>query len=582
MYQLRDYQQEAVDATLKHFRQSNDSAVIVLPTGAGKSLVIAELCRLAKHKVICLAHVKELVEQNHQKLSALGVDGGIYAAGLKKKQLQHDVTFASIQSLARALDRISDPLSLLIIDECHRIPKTEQGQYHTVIKHFLEMNPNLKILGLTATPYRLDSGWIYHQHYWGFFRDVESPFFKKCIYELPLRRLVKSGYLTEPNVFNAAVAHYNFDKVLQPPTENDNRDVEQQLNELVKLHPRVTKAICEQIIELSQDRQGVMIFASTVEHAMEIISYLPKANSQIVTGETGGAERDQIIKGFKARQLKYLVNVSVLTTGFDAPHVDVIALLRPTESVSLFQQMVGRGLRQSPNKQDCLILDYTNSGYDIFQPEIGSKKPSSKSQLVQVECPQCEHQNIFWGVKAADGTLLEHYGRRCQGLVETLDGEYQCDYRFVFKRCPYCDEENDIAARHCQHCHKRLIDPDEILKKALNLTGCKVLRCQAVSGRIESNSIIITYHDEDGDEVKQRFNLSYPKQRAQFNKEFARRIAQGTQKLTFSSAQEIRPFIPYLVAPDFVIAEQDKQSHWKVTQLIFDYQGPYRKANQLN
>ena len=250
------------------------------------------------------------------------------------------------------------------------------------------------------------------------------------------------------------------------PTENDNRDVEQQLNELVKLHPRVTKAICEQIIELSHDRHGVMIFASTVEHAKEIISYLPKANSQIVTGETEGAERDQIIKGFKARHLKYLVNVSVLTTGFDAPHVDVIALLRPTESVSLFQQMVGRGLRQSPNKQDCLILDYTNSGYDIFQPEIGSKKPNSKSQLVQVECPQCEHQNIFWGVKAADGTLLEHYGRRCQGLVETLDGEHQCDYRFVFKRCPYCDEENDIAARHCQHCHKRLIDPDEILKKS--------------------------------------------------------------------------------------------------------------------
>jgi DNA repair protein RadD len=143
MYQLRDYQQEAVDATLDHFRKSNESAVIVLPTGAGKSIVIAELCRLARQKVICLTHVKELVEQNHQKLIALGVDAGIFAAGLGRKDIKNKVTFASIQSIARGLEQHQDALSLLIIDECHRIPKDQQGQYHQVIEHFKQLNPTL-------------------------------------------------------------------------------------------------------------------------------------------------------------------------------------------------------------------------------------------------------------------------------------------------------------------------------------------------------------------------------------------------------------------------------------------------------
>ena len=580
MYQLRDYQQEAVDATLAHFRKSDESAVIVLPTGAGKSLVIAELCRLARHKVICLTHVKELVEQNHQKLKSLGLDAGIYSAGLGRKDLNNKVTFASIQSIARGLEQHNEALSLLIIDECHRIPKDQQGQYHQVIEHFKKLNPNLKVLGLTATPYRLDSGWIYHKHYWGFARETEKPFFSQCIYELPLRRLVKSGYLTEPKVYDAAVAHYDFNQLLGNEYDDDNHPIEQQLNELVSKHPRVTQAICEQIIELSTKRRGVMVFASTVEHAKEILGYLPASEAAVVTGDTSLKERDRIISEFKAQRLKYLVNVSVLTTGFDAPHVDVIALLRPTESISLFQQMVGRGLRLSPDKQDCLILDYTNSGYDIFQPEIGTKRPNPNCQLVQIECPQCEHQNLFWGIKSADGSIREHYGRRCQGLVETLDGEYQCDYRFVFKRCPHCNEENDIAARHCQHCHERLIDPDDILKKALNLKGHKVIRCQAISITVTGNKVQVTYHDEDGDELKQRFNFDFKKDRQRFNEEFSRRLGGGSTPVEFDKAEQVTAFAAHFPHPDFVIAEQDKQN-WQVTQLLFDYQGPYRKANEL-
>ncbi|TDO99782.1 DEAD/DEAH box helicase [Marinomonas balearica] len=580
MYTLRNYQQEAVNATLSHFRESDDSAVIVLPTGAGKSLVIAELGRLARGKVVCLAHVKELVEQNHSKLAALGVETGVFSAGLGQRELSKKTTFASVQSLAPNIELFSDPISLLIVDECHRISNNNESQYQKVIEHFQSLNPRVRILGLTATPYRLDAGWIYKKHYWGFYRDAPKACFEKCIYELPLRRLVTDGYLTKPIVYDAAIEQYDF-SALSESLDGETDSTDLALNKLVSKHPRVTKAICEQIIELSKNRLGVMVFAATREHATEILSYLPESDSALITGETASKERDKIIAKFKQKQLKFLVNVSVLTTGFDAPHVDVIAILRPTESVSLYQQIVGRGLRLSDHKKDCLILDYTHQGYDLYQPEIGTKKPNPHVKLVQVACPQCEFQNLFWGKKNAEGDILEHYGRRCQAIVETLDGELQCDYRFVFKRCPQCNEENDIAARNCAHCQHKLIDPDDILRKALNLKDHKVLRCQASSAVIEGSKVRITYHDEDGETLVESFEFKTKKAIKRFNDEFGRRLGKGSVPVTFDTISDVTPFLDYLPTPDFVIAKKQKGSFWQITERLFDYAGPYRKANEL-
>lgn len=593
---LRDYQTQAVDAALAHFRQSDDPAVIVLPTGAGKSLVIAELSRLAKGRVICLAHVKELVEQNHAKFLATGSSAGLFSAGLGQKDSKLKTTFASIQSLSANLDAFNAPASLIIIDECHRVGLEDNAQYNKTLAHFRRLNPKVKMLGLTATPYRLGSGWIYQQHYHGYARPSAQTFFKKCIFELPLQYMVKNRYLTPPIHYDAAVAHYDFSLLTESLDGEQNTD-DIALNELIHKHPRVTKAVTEQILQLSQDRQGVMIFAATIDHAKEICDYLPEQQTALITGSTKIKQRDTLIAAFKAKKIKYLVNVSVLTTGFDAPHVDVIAILRPTQSISLFQQIVGRGLRLSPGKKDCLVLDYTNNGYDIFQPEIGEKKPTSDSVAVQVHCPQCGFANAFWGRKDAQGHILEHFGRRCQGLVDSSDTfdmsdspsisdnpelTTQCTYRFRFKHCPYCNQENDIAARQCQHCNEKLIDPDDILRKALNLNNNKVLRCATITPEINKadKSIKITYHDEDGLTLSETFRFNYKKARQRFNDLFARRIASGTQSIHFESIEELQPFLPYLPTPDFVIAKKQKH-HWQVTERLFDYQGPYRKANAL-
>src|SRR5690606_14982713 len=160
------------------------------------------------------------------------------------------------------------------------------------------------------------------------------------------------------------------------------------------------------IVDFAAARMGVMIFAATVEHAKEITGLLPDGEAALITGETPGPERDRLIHDFKARKFKYLVNVSVLTTGFDAPHVDVIAILRPTESVSLYQQIIGRGLRLDKAKKDCFILDYTGVGHDIYSPQISDKKPQSDSVPVQVTCPKCGFANDFWGIVDLDGEVM--------------------------------------------------------------------------------------------------------------------------------------------------------------------------------
>ena len=588
-FKLRPYQQEAVDATLKHFRKSDDSAVIVLPTGAGKSLVIAELARLARRKILVLTHVKELVEQNHAKYQSYGLTAGIFSAGLKRKENRYQVTFASVQSVSANLDQFRDEYSLIIIDECHRVSGEESSQYQTIIELLRQQNDSLKVLGLTATPYRLAIGWIYRYHYRGFVRgrsgdsDEQNKPFAHCIYELPLSYMINRGYLTRPELVDAAVAQYDFSALSQ---NRFGEYAEKDVNQLLSKHQRVTRAIVEQVMELAVKRKAVMIFAATVDHAREITGYLPEHQTALITGATDLNERDLLIQRFKQQQLKYLVNVSVLTTGFDAPHVDFIAILRPTQSVSLYQQIVGRGLRLDEGKQDCLVIDYAGNSVNLHHPEVGEKKPNPDSEPVQVFCPSCGFANIYWGKTDSEGHVIEHYGRRCQGLLGPAEEDgpaaqngrpEQCDYRFRFKECPHCGGENDIAARNCHQCKKAIIDPDDQLRDALKLKDAMVIRCAGISLSVDGSKLRITYHGEDGEEFSESFDFSKPAQRNVFNKLFGRRLANGQAPQVFSRVEEVLEIQALMPAPDFVIARKQKH-YWQVQERMFDYQGHYRKA----
>lgn len=574
MYTLRPYQQEAVDSTLRYFRKKKDPAVIVLPTGAGKSLVIAELAKLAKGRVLVLAHVKELVEQNHQKFISYGLEAGIYSAGLNQKDSDQKVIFGSIQSVAGASDAFYDNFNLLIIDECHRVALEEETQYGSVIKKLKEKNPSLCVLGLTATPYRLGMGWIFNYSHQGIQRSKKDRFFKHCIYELPLKYMIRNKYLTPPVKVDIPVTCYDFSSLLEGGEKFSLSEIEEVLKKQRKLTPHIVQNIVD--ITETYKRQGVMIFSSTVEHAREILESLPEGDAKLVIGETSNEERDRIIEEFKNRKFKYLVNVSVLTTGFDAPHVDVIAILRPTESVSLYQQIIGRGLRLDETKKDCFILDYTGMGHDIYSPEVGEKRKSTESVAVQVTCPQCGFDNDFWGVTDDDGNIIEHYGRKCKGGTYDLDTyEFKaCGFRFRFKLCPGCGSQNDISARECESCKAVLVDAESKLKQARLSKNAHVMRPDSYEMLEKTDKkgnpyLEVKYYDYDGQALSEVFFLNNPTAVKRFEINFLRsHLRLPELRLNITSPTEVINMQHLYRMPVFVIArKQDK--FWRITEKIF-------------
>ncbi|ELS3716555.1 DEAD/DEAH box helicase [Vibrio fluvialis] len=574
MYTLRPYQADSVKAVIHYFRQHSTPAVIVLPTGAGKSLVIAELARLAKGRVLVLAHVKELVEQNHAKYEGYGLKGAIFSAGLGRKETDQQVVFASVQSVVRNLDAFKNQFSLLVIDECHRVPDDKSSSYQKVITHLLELNPGMKVLGLTATPYRLGMGWIYQYHTRGLVRSEESRFFRDCIFELPIRSLLDEGFLTPARLIDAPVLSYDFSQ-LKPA--NTGRYKESEMDLVIEQSKRATPQIVQQIIQLAADKQGVMVFAATVRHAQEILGLLPQGESDIVIGDTPSPERDAIIQRFKQRDLKFLVNVSVLTTGFDAPHVDLIAILRPTESVSLYQQIVGRGLRLSPGKTECLVLDYAGNTYDLYQPEVGDPKPDSDSEIITIPCPACGFNNNFWGKLDSNGFLIEHYGRRCQGYFtdeETGEREH-CGYRFRAKYCGECGADNDIAARICHECDATLVDPDKKLKEALNLKDALVFECLDMDLSVlkddkGKSQLKVTYRGENNAQVHEFWSLTTAKQKATFKERFVRpHLADKHRPFDEASPSKVVNNQHRFRPPQFVIARKVGR-FWKMRDKIFE------------
>lgn len=574
MYELRPYQKEAVENTLQFFRKRREPAVIVLPTGAGKSLVIAELARIARGRVLVLAHVKELVEQNHQKYTSYGLEAGIFSASLGQKDFHHKAIFGSVQSVARAEDRFFENFSLLVIDECHRVAEEGSTQYQEIIQKLTEKNPNLAILGLTATPYRLGMGWIFEVGHDGEVKTDQKRFFKQCVFELPLSYMIKNRYLTTPVKVDIPVTCYDFSELFEKGERYTTADVE----EVLKNQKRLTPLIVKNIVDISEkyNRKGVMIFSSTVKHAEEIMQYLPPEQSRIVLGDTDIQTRDQIVEDFKNRRFKYLVNVSVLTTGFDAPHVDVIAIMRPTESNALYQQIVGRGLRLSEGKKDCYILDYTGMSHDIFAPSVRDKKPAKDTVPVRVPCPECDFENDFWGYLDDDGMLMEHFGRRCRGGVrdpETWEVK-PCGYLFRFKLCPSCSTKNDVTARECENCKATLIDADAKLKQARLSKNAHIME----PDRIEFNEkkdkngneyLEVRYYDWNGEYLSEVFFFNNPSAIKKFNINFLRsHLRRPELAIDMTSPKQFLKYQVLMRKPSYVIARKQEQ-FWRITEKIF-------------
>lgn len=490
---LRPYQADAAQAALDWMKRSTAPFIIDAATGAGKSHIIAEIAavihRMTGKRVLCLAPSAELVTQNREKFLATGNKASMFSASAGAKELRHPVVFGSPLTVKNRVSRFKDHYALVILDEAHGITPTVRE----IIAAMRDGNPNLRVCGLTATPYRLGSGWIFREHDGGRINGEDTardPYFAKCVYKIDARSLIEMGFLTPPVIGQINASGYDTSGLALNSRGQFDADA---VDRAYHGHGRKTAAIVGDVVAQAANRKGVMFFAATVKHAHEIMASLPPEMSQIVTGDTPKGQRDDILRRFKAQQVKYLVNVSVLTTGFDASHVDLIAILRKTESVGLLQQIIGRGLRLHPGKTDCLVLDYTTNledhcpDGDLFAPVVKAGKAGGGGGGMTCVCPACEYENSFTAspqyldyqkddagyildldgrqVMSDFGPIPGHHGRRCMGLVQAgKRGEYErCGYRWTFKECPHCAAENDIAARYCVTCKGEIVDPNEKL-----------------------------------------------------------------------------------------------------------------------
>lgn len=447
--QLRPYQQEAVTNTLELLVKSDEPILINASVGAGKSLIIADILmklESLKKRILCLTNNAELVRNNAATFKAQGGNPSIYCAALGSKDISQSVVYGSpitIVNAIKAEESISEiKFSLIIVDEAHGINfNNKSSSYMRIFSHYKMIHPAMRIIGLTGTPYRGKGVSIVG----------ENQFFKNQACDISASWLIERSYLARPYFGLPTSETIDFTKVkINALGKFDNS----QLQEVVSKSSRLTATIMREVLELvDTKRNGAFIFASTKAHCQECFDALPRDTSAIITGDTPQEERIKILDLARNGFIKYLVNINVLTVGIDVPNFDTVVFVRPTESLVLYTQAIGRGLRLSPNKENCLVLDYAGNierHGDIDNPIINEAIQPKAGEEEDYIIP-CYHCN----------TLNKVLARRCIGMPN----DARCDYYFDFKPCPHCSVQNDITARQCRVCQGEIIDPNKKLKK---------------------------------------------------------------------------------------------------------------------
>lgn len=420
MFKPRWYQQEACDAFWQFVETNHDASrnpVLVLPTGTGKSVIIAYIIQHAVKtwdniRVLMLTHVGELVKQNADKLSSIWpeADIGICSATLGHKDTENSIIFGNVQSVAPLLKRDANAFgmrNLIVIDECHMLSEDENSQYRQVIAALKKLRPQMRVLGLSATPYRMKGGYLTEQ---------KNAVFTDIVYDLnsQFERLIKEGYLapvttlkTKPHVDLTGVG---------------TRAGDYKLDELQKAcgDDAMLKNSLVEVVKRSSGRRAWIVFIAGIENCNKCAQLLREmsVSAYAVNSSFSAEENATKIEAFRKGEIRCLISADQLTTGFDVPQVDLIAMLRPTKSPGLYVQMIGRGLRPAEGKKDCLVLDFARNIErlgPINNPFIRArteKKASSKQQAPVRSCPGCQ---AYIPVQA---TVCPHCGQKIERNLE--------------------------------------------------------------------------------------------------------------------------------------------------------------------
>jgi DNA repair protein RadD len=392
MIELRSYQIDALNALWSYYQNGgNGNPLIALPTGTGKSILpaifIKEVMRLwPNQRFMLVTHVSELIKQNAEVLREVWPEAplGIYSAGLKQKEFAYPIVFAGIQSAIKN-PAMFGHRDIIFVDEAHLISDKDNSQYHTFFATLKLINPHLKIIGMTATPFRMGMGYITDN---GLFTDIVHDItgleaFNKLIDDGYIAPLIPRRTKTQLDISNVGVQNGEYKaNELQAAVDID----------------KITEAALQEIIHYGKDRRSWLIFSSGIEHAEHIAEKLEHygITSAAVHSKQQGNYNDNAIAAFKNFEIQSLVNYGKLTTGFNHPAIDLIGMLRPTLSVPLWIQMLGRGTRPYEGKENCMVLDFAKNTPrlgPINDPVIPRKKGKTTGDAPVKICENCGAYN---------------------------------------------------------------------------------------------------------------------------------------------------------------------------------------------
>ena len=380
---LRWYQTEAIKAVYAHLEEHEDNPCVVMPTGAGKSPTIAKIAQDVTvrwgGRALILAHRKELLEQNAEKLWAFDkdLDVGIYSAGLGRRDSAQPIILAGIQSVYKRAEELGS-FNIIMVDEAHRIPMDGEGMYRSLIEDLKKINPGARVIGFTATPFRAKSGEI----------CTPGGILNKVVYDVSPGTLVSQSFLTKLVSFGGAkegridtdgVGTVGGDYVLG------------QLEMKALYGDKIEKAVAD-LIKKTEKLKKILIFTCGIAHCDKVALELAFNDQSVeqITSKTDPEDRATRLLTFRLGGCKFLVNVGVFTEGLDVPDIDGIALMRPTKSPGLYVQMVGRGFRVAEGKDKCVILDY---GDNVLRhgpiDAVKAKKKGKGMDMPAKECPEC-------------------------------------------------------------------------------------------------------------------------------------------------------------------------------------------------
>lgn len=350
---LRPYQQQAIDNTISYLMNTAGNPILALPTGAGKGWIIAYIIHYIRmnwpgKRILMAVHNQNLVADTSSRTqSILSEQVGVNCAGLKRKDWHHDVIFGSVQSMARLAEKLGQR-ALLIVDECHLVGNLETAGYGQLLAKLKESQPDIRILGLSATPWRVGMGLL-----------TNGPVFDEIVLNMcdieGMQLMFDNGWLVPPITRRADT------QIDTAALKVRNGDFTQK-SLGAAMSDDVTEVALREFCEKAYDRQCWLVFALSIEHADKcgLILNNMGIRTGVMHSAMSKAENAHTMALYASGHLRCVVNKDMLTTGVDIPRIDAIAMLRPTQSSSLWVQMVGRGLRPFPEagKLNCLVMDY--------------------------------------------------------------------------------------------------------------------------------------------------------------------------------------------------------------------------------